>query len=110
MTEDITGAIADSINYTIDELRTPGGGHQRRRAAGDHGDAGGADDLRRSCSRPPQTQADEIQGAGQSVLQMAQSMNEVSNERRRLGARSRSRSLAAADKGARGGAERDHAA
>ena len=25
VTEDITGAIADSINYTIDELRTPGG-------------------------------------------------------------------------------------
>ena len=29
VTEDITGAIADSINYTIDELRTPGDGHQR---------------------------------------------------------------------------------
>ncbi|MDZ7654168.1 MAG: type IV pili methyl-accepting chemotaxis transducer N-terminal domain-containing protein [Burkholderiaceae bacterium] len=34
VTEDITGAIADSVNYTVEELRGAGQPHRRRRRAG----------------------------------------------------------------------------
>jgi twitching motility protein PilJ len=79
VTEHMTGAIADSINYTIDELR--------RLVAG----ITSASQQVTSATREAETvsgkllqaaskQAVEIQGAGQSVAQMAQSMTEVSKK------------------------------
>jgi twitching motility protein PilJ len=79
VTEHMTGAIADSINYTIDELR--------RLVAG----INNASQQVTSATQEAQTvsgqllqaaskQAVEIQGAGQSIGQMAQSMIEVSKK------------------------------
>jgi len=77
VTEDVTGAIADSINYTIDELRrlvagingaavqVTGATHEAQAVAG-------------QLLQAAQKQAAEIQGTGQSVAQMAHSMTEVS--------------------------------
>src|SRR6266403_1486901 len=77
VTEDITGAIADSINYTIDELRrlVTGitGAAQQVTAATQE-----AQTVTGQLLQAAQKQATEIQGTGQSVAQMAQSMNEVS--------------------------------
>jgi twitching motility protein PilJ len=77
VTEDVTGAIADSINYTIDELR--------RLVAGINGAAlqvtsatHEAQTIAGQLLQAAQKQAAEIQGTGQSVAQMAQSMTEVS--------------------------------
>src|SRR5882762_8678459 len=70
VTEDITGAIADSVNYTIDELR--------RLVTGITGAAQEAQAVSGQLLQAAQKQATEIQGTGQSVAQMAQSMNEVS--------------------------------
>ena len=79
VTEHVTGAIADSINYTIDELR--------RLVAG----INNASQQVTSATQEAQTvsgqllqathkQASEIQGAGQSATLMAQSMIEVSKK------------------------------
>ncbi len=77
VTEDITGAIADSVNYTIDELRrlVTGitGAAQQVTAATQE-----AQTVTGQLLQAAQKQATEIQGTGQSVAQMAQSMNEVS--------------------------------
>src|SRR5216117_67658 len=77
VTEDITGAIADSINYAIDELRrlVTGitGAAQQVTAATQE-----AQTVTGQLLQAAQKQATEIQGTGQSVAQMAQSMNEVS--------------------------------
>jgi twitching motility protein PilJ len=77
VTEDVTGAIADSINYTIDELR--------RLVAGINGAAQQvttatheAQTITAQLLQAAQKQATEIQGTGQSVTQMAQSMTAVS--------------------------------
>ena len=45
VTEDVTGAIADSINFTIEELRTLVRGHQLCHRPGGEGDPGRAGDL-----------------------------------------------------------------
>src|SRR5438046_2744706 len=77
VTEDITGAIADSINYSIDELRrlVTGitGAAQQVTAATQE-----AQTVTGQLLQAAQKQATEIQGTGQAVAQMAQSMNEVS--------------------------------
>jgi twitching motility protein PilJ len=77
VTEDITGAIADSINYTIDELR--------RLVAGINGAAQQVTSATQEAQavtgqllQAAQKQASEIQRTGQSVAHMAQSMTEVS--------------------------------
>jgi twitching motility protein PilJ len=77
VTEDITGAIADAINYTIDELRRlvtgiTGAAQQVTSATQE------AQTITSQLLQATQKQAVEIQGTGQSVTQMAQSMNEVS--------------------------------
>ncbi len=51
VTEDITGAIADSMNYTIDELRTLVSGVNERGRAGDAEDGARAVDLGRAPRR-----------------------------------------------------------
>jgi twitching motility protein PilJ len=98
VTEHMTGAIADSINYTIDELR--------RLVAG----INSASQQVTSATQEAQTvtgkllqaaskQAAEIQGAGQSVSQMAQSMVDVSKKANESSKVAES-SLHAAQKGA----------
>jgi twitching motility protein PilJ len=77
VTEDITGAIADSINFTIDELRRLVEGITA--AAGQVTSA--TSEARATSAQlllAAQKQAEEIQGTGQSVTRMAQSMTEVS--------------------------------
>jgi len=79
VTEHMTGAIADSINYTIDELRRLVAGItsaslQVTTATQEAETVSGK--LLQAASK----QAVEIQGAGQSVAQMAQSITDVSRK------------------------------
>jgi twitching motility protein PilJ len=98
VTEDITGAIADSINYTIDELRRlvlgiTDAAAQVTTATQE------AQTVTGQLLQAAQKQATEIQGTGQSVSQMAQSMTEVS-AKATDSAKVAETSLHAADKGA----------
>jgi twitching motility protein PilJ len=98
VTEEITGAIADSINFTVDELRRLVTGIT---AAAQQVTSATAEAQTTSSQllQAAQRQASEIQGTGQSVVSMAQSMTQVS---RRAGesAKVAQSSLAAAEKGA----------
>jgi len=79
VTEHMTGAIADSINYTIDELRRLVAGitdaSQQVTAATEQ-----AQSVSGKLLDAAQKQSTEIQGAGQAVTQMAASMIEVSKK------------------------------
>lgn len=79
VTEHMTGAIADSINYTIDELRRLVAGinnaSQQVTSATQE-----AETVTGKLLQAAHKQAAEIQVAGQSVTQMAQSMIEVSKK------------------------------
>jgi twitching motility protein PilJ len=97
VTEDVTGAIADSINYTIDELR--------RLVTGINGAAlqvtsatQEAQTIAGQLLQAAQKQASEIQGTGQSVAQMTVSMHEVSKSANDSAAVAKT-SLSAAEKG-----------
>ena len=97
VTEDVTGAIADSINFTIEELRTLVKGinsatDQVAKATTD------AQAISNRLFEASQRQNREIQQASASVLQMAQSINEVSQSAAQS-ARVAQQSLAAAEKG-----------
>jgi twitching motility protein PilJ len=97
VTEDVTGAIADSINFTIEELRTLVKGinsatDQVAKATTD------AQAISNRLFEASQRQNREIQQASASVLQMAQSINEVSQTAAQS-ARVAQQSLAAAEKG-----------
>ena len=97
VTEDVTGAIADSINFTIEELRTLVRGinsatDQVAKATTD------AQAISNRLYEASQRQNREIQQASASVLQMAQSINEVSQTASQS-ARVAQQSLAAAEKG-----------
>jgi twitching motility protein PilJ len=98
VTEEITGAIADSINYTIDELRRLVAGINTAAQQVTSATAE-AQTTASQLLQAAQRQAAEIQGTGQSVAQMAQSMSEVS---RSAGdsAKVAETSLHAAEKGA----------
>jgi twitching motility protein PilJ len=78
VTEHMTGAIADSINYTVDELRRLVAGIT---TAADHvsGATREAQSVSTELLQAAQKQATEIQNTGQSVTQMAQSMKQVSS-------------------------------
>lgn len=97
VSEDITGAIADSINYTIEELRV---------LVGRINDAANrvtmATEIARQTSvellEAAARQGHEIGAAGESALDMANSMNTVS-ERANQSAHVARTSLAAAEKG-----------
>ncbi len=98
VTEDVTGAIADSINFTIEELRTLVRGinsatDQVTQATQD------AQATSNRLYEASQRQSREIQQASGSVLQMAQSINEVSQSAAQS-AKVAQQSLAAAEKGA----------
>ncbi|MBW7902058.1 MAG: type IV pili methyl-accepting chemotaxis transducer N-terminal domain-containing protein [Rhodocyclaceae bacterium] len=98
VSEDITGAIADSINYTIEELRV---------LVGRINDAAGrvtqATEIAQRTSAEllaaAEQQSLEIQDAGRSALDMAHSMNQVSANASQS-AQVAHQSLAAAEKGA----------
>ena len=98
VTEHMTGAIADSINYTIEELRRLVAGITK---AAEHVNSATheAQTVSSELLHATQRQATEIQGAGQAVTQMAQSMNQVSvnaNDSAKVA----ETSLSAANKGA----------
>ena len=98
VTEHMTGAIADSINYTIEELRRLVAGITK---AADHVNSATheAQTVSAELLHATQRQANEIQGAGQAVTQMAQSMNQVSANANDS-AKVAETSLSAANKGA----------
>jgi len=79
VTEDITGAIADSVNYTIEEL-----GVLVRRINDAAGRVAAASAAAQKTSNElliaTERQSQEIQQAGSNVLDMAKSMNQVSSE------------------------------
>jgi twitching motility protein PilJ len=97
VTEDVTGAIADSINFTIEELRTLVRGinsatDQVTKATQE------TQAISNRLYEASQRQNKEIQQASASVLQMAESINEVSQTATQS-ARVAQQSLAAAEKG-----------
>ncbi|NUZ07058.1 methyl-accepting chemotaxis protein [Piscinibacter koreensis] len=77
VTEDITGAIADSVNYTVEELRTlvaqVQGTVSRVTATTEQVEANSTELLATSSE-----QLREIRDTGESVLQMAHRINDVS--------------------------------
>jgi twitching motility protein PilJ len=97
VSEDITGAIADSINYTVEELRVLVGrindAASRVTAATEIAQQTSAELLEAA-----QRQSREIQNAGHSVLEMASSMTRVSSDADQSAQVAR-QSLAAAGKG-----------
>ena len=98
VTEDITGAIADSVNYTIEEL-----GVLVRRINDAAGRVAAASEAAQKTSNEllvaTERQSREIQQAGDNVLSMAKSMNQVSSEAMESAQVAR-QSLEAAQKGA----------
>jgi twitching motility protein PilJ len=98
VTEDITGAIADSVNYTIEEL-----GVLVRRINDAAGRVAAASEAAQKTSNEllvaTERQSREIQQAGDNVLSMAKSMNQVSSEAMESAQVAR-QSLDAAQKGA----------
>jgi twitching motility protein PilJ len=98
VTEEITGAIADSINFTIDELRRLVAGITTA-AQGVTTATAEAQVVSGQLLQAAQKQAAEIQGTGQSVVQMAQSMANVSKSANDS-AKVAQTSLNAAEKGA----------
>jgi twitching motility protein PilJ len=98
VTEEVTGAIADSINYTIDELRRLVTGITS--AAGEVTSATQqAQNVTGQLLQAAQKQATEIQGTGRAVAQMTQTMSEVSKSAGES-AKVAESSLHAAEKGA----------
>ncbi|MEK8049809.1 methyl-accepting chemotaxis protein [Ideonella sp. DXS22W] len=77
VTEDITGAIADSVNYTVEELRTLVAQVQGT-AARVAETTQRVDDNSTELLAASDEQLREIRETGESVLQMAQRINEVS--------------------------------
>ncbi len=97
VTEDITGAIADSVNYTVEELRVLVGSVQNtatKVAATTLLVDNNSTELLAASSE----QLREIRATGQSVLDMASRINEVSTQAQESAAVAR-QSLQAADTG-----------
>lgn len=106
VTEDITGAIADSVNYTIEELAVLV--RRINAAAGRLAEAAETSvRLSNELSAASAQQALEIRSAGQAVLQMAKAMRSVSSEAVRAAQVARG-ALAAADKGAQAATDSLH--
>lgn len=97
VTEDVTGAIADAINSTIEELRRLVTGIN---AAATHVTSATAEAQAVSGQllQAAQKQATEIQGTGQSVAEMTVSMHQVSKSASDSASVAKT-SLAAAEKG-----------
>jgi twitching motility protein PilJ len=98
VTEDVTGAIADSINFTVDELRKVVS--DINSTTGDVATATQtAQGISQRLYQASQRQSTEIQRASALVLQMAQSINEVSSSASQ-GSVVAQQSLAASEQGA----------
>ena len=97
VTEDVTGAIADAINSTIEELRRLVTGIN---AAATHVTSATAEaqSVSGQLLQAAQKQATEIQGTGQSVAEMTVSMHQVSKSASDSASVAKT-SLAAAEKG-----------
>jgi len=97
VTEDVTGAIADSINFTIEELRTLVRGIN---SATDQVTVATQETqaISNRLYEASQRQNREIQNASASVLSMAQSINEVA-QTAATSAKVAQQSLTAAEKG-----------
>jgi twitching motility protein PilJ len=78
VTEDITGAIADSVNYTVEELR---GLVARINSTAEQVNNAStqARDIATRLLTSSESQSREIRGTGEKVLQMAHQINDVSN-------------------------------
>ena len=98
VTEDVTGAIADSINYTIEQIRQLVTGITKAADQVTHA-TGGAQKIATQLLAATQKQSAEIKATGQSVVQIAHSINQVSENANRS-ARVAQNSLDAAEKGA----------
>lgn len=97
VTEDVTGAIADSVNYAIEELAVL---VQRINDAArrvDHATQD-AQSISETLLAASERQSDDIRDAGAQVLALADSMHAVSNRAEETAGVARS-SLAAADQG-----------
>jgi twitching motility protein PilJ len=97
VTEDITGAIADSMNYTIDELRSLVTGVNNAAIQVTQKTAQ-AQTISAELLGAAERQSKEIEETTAQVLQVSRSISEVSSTAEE-GARVAQRSLAAADKG-----------
>ncbi|HET9651281.1 MAG TPA: methyl-accepting chemotaxis protein [Usitatibacter sp.] len=97
VTEDITGAIADSMNYTVEELRTLVTGVNNAAQQVTQKTAQ-AQSISAELLGAAERQSKEIEETTAQVLQVSRSISEVSSTAEE-GARVAQRSLAAADKG-----------
>ena len=99
VSEDITGAIADSVNYTVEELRTLVGRINSTAEQVTHAST----DAQETSSRllaASDMQSREIRSTGESVLSMARQINDVSTSAAESANVAR-QSLAAAEDGQR---------
>ena len=97
VTEDITGAIADSVNYTVEELRQLVGSVQNTATRVAHTTAQ-VDATSTELLAASTEQLREIRETGRSVLEMAGRINDVSVQAQESAAVAR-QSLQAADQG-----------
>ena len=97
VTEDITGAIADSVNYTVEELRLLVGSVQNTAARVAQTTAQ-VDNTSTELLAASTEQLREIRETGRSVLDMASRINGVSSQAQESAAVAR-QSLQAADQG-----------
>ena len=97
VTEDITGAIADSVNYTVEELRTLVASVQNT-ASKVAQTTSEVDATSTELLAASNEQMHEIQATGKSVLEMAVRINQVSTQAQESAAVAR-QSLQAADSG-----------
>jgi twitching motility protein PilJ len=97
VTEDITGAVADSINYTVEELRSLVRGINQAALQMDQA-AGQAGQVSESLQQASRRQSEEIEETSAAVVNLAQSVQQVSGNAAES-ARVAEQSLAAAEKG-----------
>jgi twitching motility protein PilJ len=99
VSEDITGAIADSVNYTVEELRLLVG-RVTDTAVHVTSASNQAQSVSAGLLLVSQQQSREIENAGQSVLQMAQQITDVSRSASQSADVAR-QSVSAAEQGSR---------
>ena len=97
VTEDITGAVADSINYTVEELRSLVRGINNAALQMDQA-ASQASQVSDSLQQASRRQTEEIEETSAAVVSLAQSVQQVSGSAAES-ARVAEQSLAAAEKG-----------
>ncbi len=97
VTEDITGAVADSINYTVEELRSLVRGINQAALQMDQA-ASQAGQVSETLQQASRRQTEEIEETSAAVVNLAQSVQQVSGNAAES-ARVAEQSLAAAEKG-----------